>query len=92
MALTKGQSVTMPKGRFQIQMHILHQRPSCRLVDFTQVNGTSPVGDEEIVLRPGHMARATFRIMNGHYYLRPCMRVVLRDGGIRGVGWIVETS
>eukprot|EP00977_Amphora_coffeiformis_P018780 scaffold6717_cov160-Amphora_coffeaeformis.AAC.8 len=93
--LTKGSPVTMTKGKFAIQMHILHQRPTCRLVDFESVDGHQVVAskddDEDIVLRPGQTARVHFRLIHGTYYVRPGMRVVLRNGNVRGVGKIVET-
>ena len=93
--LTKGSPVTMTKGRFSITMHVLHQRPTCRLVDFETVNGQVCAKDDEdseIVLRPGQTARAKFRLIHGAHFARPGMRVVLRIGGVRGVGKIVETS
>ena len=95
--LTKGSPVTITKGKFAIQMHILHQRPTCRLVDFESLNGRQVLidehtdGDAEIVLRPGQRARAMFRLIHGTYYVRPGMRVVLRNGHVRGIGKIVET-
>lgn len=93
IVLTKGTPVTMTKGRFQIQLHILHQRPSCRLVDIETAKGSDVFNeDAEFVLRPGQTARATFQLVHGAHYLRPGMRVTLRDGGVRGVGWILETS
>lgn len=96
IALAKGTPVTMTKGRFQITAHILHQRPSCRLVDFVSVNGQDirkdAENDNEIVLRPGDQARVKFRLINGSYFVRPGMRFVLRDGPARGVGKITEIT
>lgn len=94
--LTKGSPVTMTKGKFQVQLHILHQRPTCRLVDFECTVADADKQDETIVLSPELTARAPvrarFRLLHGAYYVRPGMRVVLRHGGIRGVGWIVATE
>jgi elongation factor 1-alpha len=87
VVLTKGDPVTMIKGKYQIQIHILHQRPTCRLIDFEAVGETTE--DSKIVLRPGQMARAKFKLMGGAYYIRPGMRIVLRDGRVRGIGKIV---
>lgn len=97
IVVTKGTPVTMVKGRYEVTIHILHQRPTCRLMDFQTMDGCSNENknegaDSKIVLRPGEMARAKFGITDGAYHLRPGMRVVLRDGGIRGVGKIVEVA
>lgn len=84
----------MTKGKFQVTAHVLHQRPTCRLVDFVTVNGAAvPEGsDSEIVLRPGDQARVKFRLVHGSYYLRAGMKFVLRHGAVRGVGKIKETT
>jgi GTPase len=90
IVLTQGDPVMMIKGKYQIQIHILHQRPTCRLIDFEAVGETTE--DSKIVLRPGQVARAKFKLMNGAYYVRPGMQIVLRDGRVRGIGNIVEAS
>lgn len=98
IVLTKGSPVTMTKGKFEVQLHILHQRPTCRLVDFGSPDDVeaSCNNGEKIVLSPDLTARkpvrATFHLLHGAYFVRPGMRCVLRHGGVRGVGWIVETE
>ena len=96
IVLTKGAPVTMTKGKFQVQLHILHQRPTCRLIDFESTVSDAPSEEETMVLSTDLTTRAPvrakFRLLNGAYYVRPGMRVVLRHGGVRGVGWIVEAE
>jgi elongation factor 1-alpha len=41
VVLTKGDPVTMIKGKYQIQIHILHQHSTCRLIDFEAVGETT---------------------------------------------------
>lgn len=90
ICLAKGDS-TMIKGQFNVTMHILHVRENCRLIDFDAVEGDRNTGpDHKLILRPGQRATATFQFLHGSQYIRKGMRVILRDGHVRGIGIIKQ--
>jgi GTPase len=45
----------------------------------------------ELVLRPGCRARVTFTFSQGSAYIRKVMRIILRDGHVRGIGVVLKT-
>lgn len=103
ICLAKGNSVTMVKGQTQTTIHILHLKQTCQLDDFQIIdsNGvalsSSSVGADQkrqarqpTVLRPGQRARAKFSFLQGPQYIRKGMRVILREGHVRGIGLIKE--
>ena len=46
--------------------------------------------DDGIVLRPGSRAKVTFEFAKRPEYIRPGMRMLFRDGRVRGVGIITS--
>jgi GTPase len=44
--------------------------------------------DDGIVLRPGSRAKVRFQFAQRPEYVRPGMRILFRDGRIRGVGLV----
>jgi len=93
ICLAKGDS-TMIKGQTCTTMHILHLKETCRLIDFDAIGGRTTGPDHKIVLRPGQRATARFEFISGPQYIRTGMRVILRDGHVRGIGLIkkIHTS
>mmetsp|Transcript_25779 Transcript_25779/g.60686 ORF Transcript_25779/g.60686 Transcript_25779/m.60686 type:complete len:472 (+) Transcript_25779:119-1534(+) len=93
ICLAKGDAVTMVKGQTQTTMHILHLKQTCKLDDFEIIDarGMSTSGaDQKTVLRPGQRARAKFSFLQGPQYIRKGMRVILREGHVRGIGLITK--
>jgi len=91
ICLMKGDPITMTKGQTQTTMHILHLKRPVRLVDIEATDSRVPSSEPELVLRPGCRARVTFAFTQGPEYVRKGMRIILRDGHVRGVGIIRET-
>ena len=91
ICLAKENSVTMVKGQTQTTIHILHLKQSCRLEEF-EILDDCGIADsfEQTVLRPGQRAQARFEFLQGPQYVRSGMRVIIRDGHVRGVGIIAE--
>mmetsp|Transcript_12941 Transcript_12941/g.29300 ORF Transcript_12941/g.29300 Transcript_12941/m.29300 type:complete len:168 (-) Transcript_12941:83-586(-) len=83
ICLSKGDS-TFIKGQTNSTIHILHVKTACRLVDFDTMAGNGTT----VVLRPGQRATATFEFLQGPQHVRKGMRVILRDGHVRGIGII----
>jgi GTPase len=101
ICFTKGESVTMRKGQWQTTMNILHLKRTCRMVDFKVLNhdnnqhGNDENNENELdmVLRPGQRAQVKFAFVDSRAnYIRKGMRVMLRDGHVRGIGIITQTS
>lgn len=92
IVLVKGESVTMVKGQTQTTMHILHLKQTCKLQDFeTYSSNAEPLPQtEKMVLRPGQRANASFNFLGGPQHIRTGMRIIFRDGHVRGIGMIKE--
>ena len=65
--------------------HILHMKRTVKLLDFNRMDETVRYGDGN-VLRPGQRAFATFSFLGGPQFVRSGMRVIFRDGYLRGFG------
>ena len=65
--------------------------PCVRLEEF-EILDDCGIADsfEQTVLRPGQRAQARFEFLQGPQYVRSGMRVIIRDGHVRGVGIIAE--
>jgi elongation factor 1-alpha len=91
--LIKGEPVTMMTRRYQAIVHILHQKRTVQLTSIERFDPGSVCSSSEVVLRPGCRARVTFTfIQEGPAYVRKGMRIILRDGHVRGIGVVLETS
>jgi elongation factor 1-alpha len=91
ICLTKGDPVTIITGRYQTMVHILHQKRTVQLTSIETFDPGSIYGSSEVVLRPGCRARATFTFIQGPAYVRKGMRVILRDGHVRGIGVVLDS-
>jgi len=85
----KGTGTTITKGRYETTVHVLHVKQTARLVDFTSLDHEK-LSDANSVLRPGSRATVRFHFLKRPEYIRKGMRVVLREGHVRGVGIIKE--
>jgi len=91
ISLVRGDPVTMVKGRSQMIAHILHLKCAVRMVDFEILDCGLIVDNDGSVLRPGQRARVKFSFSARPQFIRAGMRVILRDGHVRGIGKIKET-
>lgn len=89
ICLLKGEGTTIVKGKYQTVVHILHIRQAARVVDFS-VSDNVFTTETSQVLRPGMIATVTFEFVNRPEYLRKGMRLLMRDGHVRGVGVVKE--
>ena len=98
ICVLKGEGTTIRKS-YQAYVHILNVRQSAfakkiEIVMNSQahllpLSHTSAYGeDNEIVLRPGSRAKVHFEFAQRPEYIRPGMRMLFRDGRVRGVGLI----
>jgi len=96
ICVLKGEGTTIRKS-YQAYVHILNVRQSAYARHIEIVN-TNPLGlppshaaqndddDEGIVLRPGSRAKVRFEFAKRPEYIRSGMRMLFRDGRVRGVG------
>ncbi|OEU18750.1 P-loop containing nucleoside triphosphate hydrolase protein [Fragilariopsis cylindrus CCMP1102] len=97
ICVLKGEGTTIRKS-YQAFVHILNVRQSAyaRKIEIVDNNAlglstthTALYGEEnEIVLRPGCRAKVTFKFAKRPEYVRPGMRMLFRDGRVRGVGLV----
>jgi elongation factor 1-alpha len=90
ICLMKGEPVTMITGRYQTMVHILHQKRTVQLTSIETFDSGSICSGSEVLLRPGCRARVTFSFLQGPAYVRKGMRIILRDGRVRGIGVVLE--
>jgi len=97
ICVLKGEGTTIRKS-YQAYVHILNVRQSAyaRKIEIVNNNGAGLLSthtalygeDNEIVLRPGSRAKVRFEFAQRPEYVRPGMRMLFRDGRVRGVGLI----
>merc|ERR1712238_446529 len=97
ICVLKGEGTTIRKS-YQAYVHILNVRQTAFAKSFEIVNknasGLPPShrahndDDDGIVLRPGSRARVRFCFAQRPEYVRPGMRMLFRDGRVRGVGLV----
>jgi len=99
ICVLKGEGTTIRKS-YQAYVHILNVRQSAYARSIELVNnyseGLPPShrasidddgnGIQGIVLRPGSRAKVRFEFAKRPEYIRPGMRMLFRDGRVRGVG------
>jgi elongation factor 1-alpha len=100
ICVLKGEGTTIRRS-YQAYVHILNVRQSAFARNIEIVNNNavglpsshsrSDNGEEDcIVLRPGSRAKVTFEFAKRPEYIRPGMRMLFRDGRVRGVGIITS--
>lgn len=97
ICVLKGEGTTIRRS-YQAYVHILNVRQSAFAKNIEIVNNnalglskthTALYGEEnEIVLRPGSRAKVRFEFAQRPEYVRPGMRMLFRDGRVRGVGLV----
>mmetsp|Transcript_12301 Transcript_12301/g.18864 ORF Transcript_12301/g.18864 Transcript_12301/m.18864 type:complete len:709 (-) Transcript_12301:1353-3479(-) len=96
ICVLKGEGTTIRRS-YQAYVHILNVRQSAFAREIEIVNnnalGLPPSHNakedtEGIVLRPGSRAKVRFEFAQRPEYIRPGMRMLFRDGRVRGVGII----
>lgn len=85
----KGNTITLTKGKACITAHILHNKQPVKIVDF--VVGSSN-GSKPEILRQGDSAVVNFQFKRRPQYVRPGMRIILRDGHVRGLGFVISNE
>lgn len=102
ICVLKGEGTTIRRS-YQAYVHILNVRQSAVARSIEVVNhhaaGLPPShyaskdrcnGEDGIVLRPGSRAKVRFEFAQRPEYIRPGMRMLFRDGRVRGVGIITS--
>lgn len=100
ICVLKGEGTTIRRS-YQAYVHILNVRQSAFARNIEIVNhnavglpashsASKDGGDDSIVLRPGSRAKVTFEFAKRPEYIRPGMRMLFRDGRVRGVGIITS--
>lgn len=96
ICVLKGEGTTIRKS-YQAYVHILNVRQTAFAKNIELVNAVSlPPShklhreDDAIVLRPGSRAKVRFEFSQRPEYVRPGMRMLFRDGRVRGVGIVTE--
>ena len=100
ICVLKGESTTIRRS-YQAYVHILNVRQSAFARSIEVVNhsaaGIPPshiamadVSEDSVVLRPGSRAKVRFEFAQRPEYVRPGMRMLFRDGRVRGVGIITS--
>jgi len=98
ICVLEGKGTTIRKS-YQAYVHILNVRQSAyaRKIEIVHPNGSAGLSkchtalygeDNEIVLRPGSRAKVHFEFAKRPEYVRPGMRMLFRDGRVRGVGLV----
>jgi len=85
VALVKGKTMTLTKDRTVLTAHILNNKQSVKIIDIQNSQG-----EDVQVIRQGASAIMTFQFTDGRQYVRSGMRLILRDGPIRGYGVVVS--
>lgn len=98
VAILKGSGVdgTTIKKDYETMVHILHMK-QCARIESVEVmegsNGYSTVDAfGEPIIRPGCRAKIVFRFMQRKEFVRTGMRVLFRDGHLRGCGVIIRVG
>ena len=97
ICVLKGEGTTIRES-YQAYVHVLNVRQTAfaRNIEIMNHNhlGLPPSHnarldlDGQIVLRPGSRAKVRFEFAKRPEYVRPGMRMLFRDGRVRGVGII----
>eukprot|EP00934_Nitzschia_sp_Nitz4_P001345 Nitzschia sp. Nitz4//scaffold1_size375055//299068//301362//NITZ4_000317-RA/size375055-augustus-gene-0.691-mRNA-1//1//CDS//3329541168//1345//frame0 len=101
ICVLKGEGTTIRQS-YQAYVHILNVRQSAIAKEIMIVNKQATAlesthsmlyGEEnEFVLRPGCRAKVRFEFAQRPEYVRPGMRMLFRDGRVRGVGLITGVT
>ena len=85
--LVKGKTVTITKNRYESTMHILHMKQPARV---TGINIGGGADTSEVTIRQGGKATMNFEFARRAGYVRKGMKIIMRDGHVRGIGIVVD--
>lgn len=101
MSMLKGSGVdgTTIRKNYETMIHILHMKQCARVekVEILEHAGNGyPIREHlsegDVVVRPGSKARITFHFLQRKVFMRKGMRVLFRDGHVRGCGVITKVG
>jgi len=88
--LLKGKNFTIAEGQFQATLNILHNKLAAKVVAMKDENGVPiPIARNNT---ENMWVTITFRLPHASAYLRPGMKVIMRDGHVRGFGGVVSVG
>jgi small GTP-binding protein len=96
MIMIKGYGVdgTTIKVGYETMAHVLHIKQPVVVEDIKlledEMGAQGFALEDEVVVRPGNRARITFRFVKQKEFVRSGMRILFRDGHVRGVGVITS--
>jgi len=99
MLILKGSGVdgTTIRQDYETMVHILHMKQCAKIIKVQILESTSKgysinehFSSEDAVVRPGSKARITFQFLQREVFMRKGMRVLFRDGHVRGCGLITK--
>jgi GTPase len=93
--LTKGQTVTIQKNRFAPTIQLLHNKVTGKVVNIVirdTIHGGG-LSKEAETIRQGDRATVTFQVHKHRpAFVRPGMRVILREGHVLGYGIVLSSE
>jgi elongation factor 1-alpha len=84
--ISLGSGVTIQSNRFEVTVNLLHNKLSTKILNIVVD------GETQETVRQGVRASVTFEIKYQPTYVRPGMKIILRDGHVRGYGVIKSVS
>lgn len=96
MAVLRGSGIdgTTIRCGYETYVHVLHMKQSARVEKIELIHDSSQqqhhCSPSEIVARAGNRARITFRFLQRKEFIRTGMKVMIRDGHVRGCGLITK--
>mmetsp|Transcript_15398 Transcript_15398/g.18745 ORF Transcript_15398/g.18745 Transcript_15398/m.18745 type:complete len:465 (+) Transcript_15398:175-1569(+) len=95
IVIIKGSGVdgTTIKVGYETMAHILHVRQHVKIEHINVLGNEmckSSFDEHSATIRPGHRAKVTFRFLQRPEFIRTGMKMLFRDGHIRGVGIVTK--
>jgi GTPase len=87
--LVKGKTTTISKDHCESTLHVLHMKQAAHV---TNVFGAGRVDISEVTIRPGGQATTTFEFSRRIRRVRKGMKIIMRDGHVRGIGVVADVS
>jgi len=88
---SSGVDGTTIKVGYETMAHILHMRQHVKIENINLIDSDvnkSTLDDASVIVRPGNRVKITFRFIKRPEFIRTGMKILFRDGHIRGVGII----
>jgi GTPase len=81
---------TTIKNKYQPFLHIGCVRQSARMIDIEDIKSRNVIDNDDPSLRTGDRALVTFEFIYRKEYIKPNMKLIFREGKIKGVGVIQD--